>query len=251
MGGEIDKAGLEYLVEVGKKLSHPIERDYDGRKYINKDLKAMETPLRTALEISTLGSLIELCKADFKDKQAFEGFDSEDHVIHVVDEERVQVVSALSNEWRKREVIIDCKLQGTIGFRFGQYLSHEEFFIGVLANFTQTDDKDYVLRIAASVTAERVVTSDDDGISQGVGLKAGVSLKTQETLKNRVSLAPFRTFREISQPMSDFIFRVKQDGDQMPKLALFEADGGKWKLEARDNISRFLSAGIPDATIAN
>lgn len=248
---EVEKAALEYLVEIGKKIADPFQLQVEGRDYISKELKSLESPLRAALSISTLGSLVELCVGQFTDEAAFEKYDIKTHIIHVVDEEHVQVVSAFSNAWAKREVLLDCKLDETIGFRFGQFLSHEDFFVGVLAQFTQTDDKDYVLRIASNLTTERVVTSDDDGISQGVGLKAGVSLKTQETLRPRVKLAPFRTFREVAQPISEFVFRVKQDGDQMPKLALFEADGGAWKLEARENIARFLSAGITGATVAS
>jgi len=248
---EVEREALEYLVDVGKKLAEPIERDYDGRQFINKELKPMEPPVVTALKISTLGSLIELCVGQFTDEAAFEKFDCKTHIVHVVDEEHVQVIGAFSNAWARREGLIHCQLDSAIGFRFGQFMSHEDFFVGVLAQFTQTDDKDYVLRIASSLTTERVVTSDDDGISQGVGLKAGVSLKTQETLRPRVKLAPYRTFREVAQPVSEFVFRVKQSGDAMPLLALFEADGGAWKLEARDNIARFLSAGITGATVAS
>jgi hypothetical protein len=250
-----EKAALEYLIETGKKLTEPFEKEYEGRKYISKTLNPMETPLRAALKISTLGSLVELCVGKFGaidvPVEAFEKFAINSHVLHVINEEQVQIVSAFSNVWAKREMLIDCKLDDSPEFPFGQYMNHEDFMVKVLSLMKQTDDRDYILRIASSLTAERVVTSDDDGISQGVGLKAGVSLKTAETLKNRVKLAPFRTFREVAQPVSEFVFRVKQDGDQMPKLALFEADGGAWKLEARENIARFLSAGIPGATVAN
>lgn len=251
---EVEKAALEYLVEVGKKLSEPFQLQIDGRDYISKELKTIEQPLVAALKISTLGSLVDLCTGKFTvapGEVHFEQFDPKTHIVHVVDEEQVQVVSAISNVWAKRSVLIECKLDESVGFRFGQFMSHEEFIVGILANFTQTEDKDYVLRIASSLTTERVVTSDDDGISQGVGLKAGVSLKTQETLRPRVKLAPYRTFREVHQPTSEFVFRVKQDGEQMPKLALFEADGGTWKLHARENIARFLSAGITGATVAS
>lgn len=251
---EVEKAALEFLIDTGKKLSEPIEREYDGRKYINKELRAMEPPLVAALKISTLGSLVELCQGKFENADgnaAFESFDPNEYVIHVLDEEQVQVVSAFSNAWARRAVLIDCKNDESIGFKFGQFLAHEDFIVGLLANFVRTEDQEYVLRIASSLTTERVVTSDDDGISQGVGLKAGVSLKTQETLRPRVKLAPYRTFREVAQPISEFVFRVKQDGEQMPKLALFEADGGAWKLHARENIARFLSKGIVGATVAS
>jgi hypothetical protein len=60
-------------------------------------------------------------------------------------------------------------------------------------------------------------------------------------LKSRVTLAPFRTFTEVEQPASDFIFRAKQmKPDSLPQLALFEADGGKWRLAAIENIAAFL-----------
>lgn len=151
---EIEKQALEYLVEIGKKLSEPIERTIDGRQYINKTLTAIDIPLRAAFEISTLGSLAELCQGKFENADgdaAFESFDPSEYVIHVVDEGKVQVVSAFSNAWAKREVLINCKLDESVGFKFGQYLSHEDFMVGVLANFTQTDDKDYILRIAANL----------------------------------------------------------------------------------------------------
>jgi hypothetical protein len=243
----VSKDALEYLVELGRKhVAEPLEREYGGRKYINKELKPIETPMVTALKISTLGSLIELCS------KAFEAFDAGTHVVHVVDEECVQVVALVSDPWAHRETLIDCNLPQTVGFQFGQYLSHEGFIVGVLSNFKHTEDRDYILRIASSLTAEKVVTSDDDGISQGVGLKAGVTLKTQETLRNRVKLAPYRTFREVHQPISEFVFRVKQPGDnQIPTLALHEADGGAWKLEAVENVARFLSAGLKDATVVS
>lgn len=259
---EKEQINSEYLVEVGKKLAVPIEKEVNGRLYINKELRSIEEPLRSALSISTLGSLVELCVAKLtpdvpastnsdNSPEAFESFSPAKHVIHVVDEGHVQVVSGFSNVWAKRETLIDCKLDVSVGFKFGQYLGHEDFIVGVLANFTDAGDRDYVLRIASNITAERVVQSEDDGIGQTIGVKAGVSLKKQEDLKGRVKLAPYRTFREIEQPVSEFVFRVKQSADQVPLLGLFEADGGKWKIDARENISRFLSAGIPGAVVAN
>jgi hypothetical protein len=58
------------------------------------------------------------------------------------------------------------------------------------------------------LTDEHVSSSEDSGITQKVGMKTGAVLKTTETLRPRVTLAPFRTFREVVQPASEFIFRV-------------------------------------------
>lgn len=53
---------------------------------------------------------------------------------------------------------------------------------------------------------------------------------------NPVELAPYRTFLEVEQPESQFIFRMK-DG---PRCAIFEADGGAWRNQAITNIREYL-----------
>jgi hypothetical protein len=47
---------------------------------------------------------------------------------------------------------------------------------------------------------------------------------------------PNTSFRELDQPASDFIFRVKNGGG----FALFEADGGAWKIAAINAIAAWL-----------
>jgi len=51
-----------------------------------------------------------------------------------------------------------------------------------------------------------------------------------------VKLKPYRTFNEVEQPESEFLLRLS-DGAQ---VALYEADGGAWKLTARRNIADYL-----------
>ena len=53
---------------------------------------------------------------------------------------------------------------------------------------------------------------------------------------NPVTLRPYRTFNEVEQPASQFVFRI----NKLANLALFEADGGKWKLEAVESIANYL-----------
>lgn len=62
-------------------------------------------------------------------------------------------------------------------------------------------------------------------------------------------LMPYRTFTEVKQPMSSFIFRVKDNDRLGVSCALFEADGGAWKNEAKKNIKEYLEKeldGVPD-----
>ncbi|NQK92942.1 hypothetical protein HO498_01330 [Streptococcus suis] len=57
---------------------------------------------------------------------------------------------------------------------------------------------------------------------------------------NPVTLRPYRTFAEVEQPASQFIYRIDKAG----YMALFEADGGKWKLDAINNIATYLKSKL-------
>lgn len=246
------REGLEYLVELGKKLV-PVEKlEFEGRNYTRQQLNAVDVPLPSAIEISTLDSLIDLCSGKFGTAgQGFEFISPTEHVVHVVSPTRVQVVTALSNEWRKRSVLIDCKLTETTQFQLGKFMNQDEFIIAVLSCFVQDADRDYVAKLAGNATSEIIATAQDDGVSQQVGVRSGAHLADQQTVKNIVTLRLFRTFREVEQPASKFLFRLKQSGENVPNFAFFEADGGAWKLEAIENVARFLRAGLKDMTVAS
>lgn len=51
------------------------------------------------------------------------------------------------------------------------------------------------------------------------------------------TLAPQKA---VAQPSSQFVLRINKGAE----LALFEADGGKWKLEAIKNIADYLKTGL-------
>lgn len=61
---------------------------------------------------------------------------------------------------------------------------------------------------------------------------------------NPVILAPYRTFPEIEQPLSKFIFRMKND--RGPEAALFEADGKAWRNKAIRDIKEYLEKALED-----
>lgn len=44
----------------------------------------------------------------------------------------------------------------------------------------------------------------------------------------------------MDQPESDFVFRMKEDKYDGVQCALFEADGGAWKLHAMESIQEYL-----------
>lgn len=70
-------------------------------------------------------------------------------------------------------------------------------------------------------------------------------------VKPRVELAPFRSFPEIEQPVSSFIFRLR-GGDPVhaPLCALFEADGRRWEHEAMQRVRAWLAERVKLPVIA-
>ena len=118
-----------------------------------------------------------------------------------------------------------------------------------MSNFQDTEDRASIMSVVSNMKAERVIQNEDDGIGQKVQVSAGVHLKSHRAVPNPVMLKPWRTFREVEQPESAFVFRVFQQEEELPTCALFEADGGSWKLEAIRNISEYLNPQLEGFTI--
>lgn len=132
-------------------------------------------------------------------------------------------------------------------FDFGRWIDSENFIIKLQSCFEKNKDRDVMLKIVGNIKEENVNTFGDDGVSQSVVAKTGVATVADVIVPNPVVLKPFRTFIEVDQPESEFIFRM-QNG---PKCALFEADGGAWKLTAMKRIKSYLSFVLAEEIKAN
>jgi hypothetical protein len=244
----MDKEAIEKILT----LAPPTQLFVDGRHYSDKELNNISAPLPDAINVHTLTGIVDLVNS------SVEGIGDDAttvshsyYVLHVVSPTEVQLIARACDKWGRRITYVQAELQQRAGFAFGNWLDHERFLIGVMANFTEEADREYLIRVASNLTNERVVTSLDDGVSQQVGLRTGASLKAQETVRNRVMLAPYRTFREVQQPVSEFIFRVRQDRDEIPSLSLHEADGGAWQITAMETIARYMRAALKDVTVVS
>ena len=56
-------------------------------------------------------------------------------------------------------------------------------------------------------------------------------------------------FREIEQPESEFLLRTCLDDKNIPRVALFEADGGAWRITAMRRIAEYIAKACPDVKI--
>ena len=101
---------------------------------------------------------------------------------------------------------------------------------------------DYLLDLLSRISKDSGVATTDNGVSQTVEARQGIALKATVQLRPRVPLRPFRTFQEVEQPESEFLLRMDEEGN----IGLFEADGGMWKLTARQTVKAFLEAKLAD-----
>lgn len=220
----------------------PVVRNIGGKEFSNKSFTEIEPapdPLHGHFDVTTLSALRDLITSDVEKLK-----DSTLPLIHIVNHQEVRLLTGVSDEHGRRRTFAKAVPPTVKGYTFDTWYPLEQFRIAIQANFSSTVDREYLLSIASKVTDGEIVVSEDDGVSQQVEMKAGLALKGSEKLRARVTLAPFRTFAEVDQPQSEFIFRA-QKTDKGPQLALFEADGGKWKVTAVENIAfRLKDLGI-------
>lgn len=126
-------------------------------------------------------------------------------------------------------------------FREG-FRDYETAMIELRSKYQHTDDIDYLLKLLSSMTMENSVKSDDNGLTQQVTVREGIALVKNETVRPIVKLKPYRTFYEVEQPESEFLVRIDKDGN----IGFFEADGGMWKLKAREIIKNYLTDALKD-----
>lgn len=138
-------------------------------------------------------------------------------------------------------------------FEFGKYYPTEEFLIALQTRFVQTSARDELLALVSSISESGVLEARDDGFAQEVNVLKGVHLQGRQKLPNPVTLKPFRTFPEIEQIESKFVLRAKSGAAMagQPLLALFEADGGAWRMQAIEAIGTWLKATLADVAIVS
>ena len=176
--------------------------------------------------------------------------------IAVIDSpQSVALCSTLLDQQREREILLTASLDSDMKtFPFGTFMPQEEFIIKLHSLFEKKegDDFDYVALMVSKIVQADTADTDDDGITQHVTVKRGISgaLKDKGEIKPIVRLSPYRTFREIVQPESQFLLRLKTSDSGKVHAALFEAEGGAWRNEARLRIAAYLKEHIKVSVIA-
>lgn len=161
--------------------------------------------------------------------------------IHVVDHLTVRIVTDVHGESMQRDILAEATYDGPDPFKFNTWMDVETFIIGLQSQFVATDSRDELLKFVSRLTIKAETTVTDNGVGQKVEMSRGVSgaVSEQRDVPGRVTLVPYRTFSDVEQVPQTFAFRLK-DSATAPQCALWEADGGAWRQEARENIVRWL-----------
>lgn len=228
------KKALEYIVG----LNAPHFNEIAGETYSDKELHRISyNPKARSIEMTTLTSLVEYIKANVDSMY-------DKMIVHVVSPTEVSLYSQLDDE-RIREYMVSVEAQ-IPEFSYGRYMGHESFLIALQSKFIDNNDRALLLRFAGTVENGTVAKYGDDGVSQKATIKTGIASKGEALVPNPVKLRPFRTFVEVEQPESAFIFRMRQDENSGVECAIFEADGGAWKNAAMKNIKEYLQYELAD-----
>ena len=224
----MERTGIEKIVE----LAAPNTKEIDGRTYTDKRIIPVERPRVKTLELTTLNSLIKLIWEESIDYIT-------PLIVQVSSYDAVEVFAGIQADDRRRENPYRCKAE-TIRIQFDQKLDYESMMIALKSKFVQTPELLELVKLLGSITEQNSAQVSDDGFSQNVVVRKGIALKDNKTINPIVKLKPYRTFAEIDQPESEFLLRLSDGAN----VALYEADGGAWKLEARKRIADYLREAL-------
>lgn len=222
----LNREALEYLVGLGEE-KEVLVRTPVGL-YTTANLNRVKGPKAATLTVSTLTGLVDYIKSNLD-------LLPEQLLIQVKSHDEVRLYSPLNID-REREEFLRVEAILPNNIVYNRFLGTEEFNIMLQSSFVDVGEKEVLLKYTGLVRDEAVKDTGDDGISQKVTIKTGIASLGEAIVPNPVVLAPYRTFPEIEQPTSKFIFRM-QSG---PRAALYEADGGAWRNDAMTKIKSYL-----------
>lgn len=221
----------------------------DGVDYVTRTVFDPPPP-RTVetLNIATLTGLVEFVKTQVTTDHGLQ------RIIQVEGPNAAAVKGPLSDDRAKqRDVFARATAQNPFakGFQIGRYMAVSDFNIALRTLFDAGGDRDAIVALLGNVTGTQVAEGEDDGFSQKVTVRRGVVKVGEERVNNPVTLYPYRTFREISQPSSEYILRLQGDPDneEPPTAALFEADGDAYHDDAIKAIVTYLKENLPDEVV--
>ena len=211
------------------ELSEPKPIKLADMKYVTRPVHRVNDPVADPLRGWSLMSVIDYLSKN-PDKIA-------DCLVEV-SSQHVCVTSPLNND-KRRDVyfVSEPKVPRII---FNQFIDVEKMKIMLMSQFEQDEQSALLLTFLATLCEKSGTELRDDGVSQSIAVNTGIANLENVVVPNPITLRPFRTFYDIEQPASTFVFRMAKG----LQCALFEADGGAWVKDEVDGIKKFLNIKI-------
>ena len=238
------KDAIESITTLANTAKDPKTLEYNGHLYLidergnaNRIWEPKDTPEKK--RVCSLDALVALIKHEAVDRYATNA-----HPLFLNCESFGSVTCYLSPDsgnYENRVTLYEAAATDVPGFRDSKW-SLEEAMVALRSKFQHTEDVDYILGLIGRMDVNQQISSEDNGVTQTVQVRSGVSFVENQQVRPIVSLAPYRTFQEVLQPESDFVFRVDQDRN----VSLTEADGGMWKLAARNAVKTYLKDALAE-----
>ncbi|MDZ5607059.1 hypothetical protein U2I54_08100 [Bacillus pseudomycoides] len=220
------KDAIEKVLEIGTVETHKIGK----QTYSTQLLHLVKEPTPAEIVVRSLSGLVGYVKSQFDTAEPL--------MIHIENPTKVSVFTTVNGDKRRSTFM---KAEASIPhFNFDSFYDREELNIALQSGFVENDHREIVLKVIGNVVDEMVKGIEDDGVTQAVTVKTGAATRGQAKVPNPVELMPYRTFVEVKQPESKFVFRMREGA----RCGLFEADGGAWKLEAMNNIKEYLTNAL-------
>lgn len=244
------KGLIEYAVDLGYEMREKSNEfkieEIEGQTYVFHNgsysrFKPMDPAKPDVFSTFSLQGLVDFIRADvdglFVDS-------AKRHIVRVTSPTKVEVLTPLYGCENSRDLVAQCAVQ-LPAVSFDHYMDSEDFNIMIMTRFEKSEARDLVLKIIGNMHEEQSMQTADDGFSQRITVRTGVIKLGDTTVMNPIPLTPLRIFQEVDQPESPFVLRV-QEGKQ---VALFESDGGAWKVKAVENICLWLREKLNECNV--
>lgn len=228
---------LKEAIEKIEEMSSPLVYTEDDHSYVlysdhTEELRpAIDSP--ETVRLNSLDALVQLVKKEQQDRQIF---------VSVTGHDEVDVYDSPSEDTRwKRNVLYNARAIDIPGWEPEVQMGFDQAAVALMTRFQDGGDREYTLQLLSQITTGAKVTYTDNGVASTIVTQKGAALAQNTTIKPLVKLRPYRTFQEIEQPEGIFLIRISERG-----ITFREADGGMWKLTARNTAKAWLQEQLQD-----
>lgn len=228
---------LKEAIEKIEEMSSPLVYTEGDHSYVlyadhTEELRpAIDSPV--TVRLSSLDALVQLVKKEQQSRQIF---------VSVTGHDEVDVYDSPSEDCRwKRNVLYNARAIDIPGWEPEVQMGFDQAAVALMTRFQDGGDREYTLTLLSQITTGAKVTYTDNGVASTIVTQKGAALAQNTTIKPLVKLRPYRTFQEIEQPEGIFLIRISERG-----ITFREADGGMWKLTARNTAKAWLQEQLQD-----